>query len=150
MNSRRRVRNVVSTFCAAALLCAAAGVSAQAIHKQVAADGHATFSDRADATPSLPAAAPPASDAENAPARTRIISTRRGAAIDANEAARRLKQARLTREQGAQPRRAEWARGSDAGTVNHRYWRRQEKLRLEVEYALRRSNETHRSLQASR
>jgi hypothetical protein len=30
----------------------------------------------------------------------------------------------------------------DAGALNHRYWRRQEKLRLAVEQAQRRSNET--------
>jgi hypothetical protein len=34
--------------------------------------------------------------------------------------------------------------------VNHRYWQRQEKLRIVVERALRRSNETGRLIVASR
>ena len=70
--------------------------------------------------------------------------------IEANEAARRLGLARLARERGAKPLSGELAGGTDASAVNHRYWRRQEKLRHEVEQALRRSNETHRSLHASR
>jgi hypothetical protein len=40
------------------------------------------------------------------------------------------------------PLAGERIRGTDASTVNHRYWRRQEKLRLAVEQAQRRSNET--------
>lgn len=70
--------------------------------------------------------------------------------VEANEAERRLKQARLARERGAEPLSTERVRGAGARAVNHRYWQRQEKLRLEVEFALRRSNETRRSLHASR
>jgi hypothetical protein len=70
------------------------------------------------------------------------MSARRAATIDASEAARRLGQARLEREQGVAPLAGERIRGTDASTVNHRYWRRQEKLRLAVEQAQRRSNET--------
>ena len=41
-------------------------------------------------------------------------------------------------------------RGAGAPTVNYRYWQRQEKLRIVVERALRRSNETQRLQVASR
>ena len=76
------------------------------------------------------------------------MSPRRAALVEANEAERRLAQARLKRERGAAPLPGEQARGE--GYVNDRYWRRQEKLRLEVEQALRRFNETRRSVYASR
>ena len=145
MNScRRRVRKIVCRICAAALLCAAAGVSAQTVDKQVDAAGHVTFADRADATPSEPTAPAPAAEAANAPVRYRTISPRRAAIIEANEAARRLAQARLARERSAAPLRHELARGTDARAVNHRYWQRQEKLRQVVEQAQLRYNETRR------
>ncbi len=51
---------------------------------------------------------------------------------------------------GAQPRPGELNQGPGEPTANHRYWRRQEKLRLAVEQALRRSQETHRQQLASR
>ena len=70
--------------------------------------------------------------------------------VDASEAARRLGQARLEREQGAQALPGEQARGTIDGAVNHRYWQRQEKLRRVVERALRRSNETHHSKRVRR
>jgi hypothetical protein len=70
------------------------------------------------------------------------MSSRRAAMIDASEATRRLGQARLEREQGMTPLPGERIRGMDASALNHRYWRRQEKLRLAVEQAQRRSNET--------
>jgi len=146
--NRRRLRNVVSTICAAAFACAATGPSAQTVHRQLDAEGRITFSDRADATPASPAEAAPA--AEPTPVRKSAISPRRGAMVEANEAERRLKQARLARARGAEPLPTERVRGAGAGAVNHRYWQRQEKLRLEVELALRRSNETRRSLHASR
>ncbi len=95
-------------------------------------------------------AAIPASDVAQAPARNSTVSSRRATVVEANEAARRLGQARLARERGARPLSGEQARGTDASAVNHRYWRRQEKLRHDVEQALRRSNETRESLRASR
>jgi len=132
MNScRRRVRKIVRRICAAALLCAAAGVSAQTVHKQVDAAGRITYSDQSD-TPRE--ARPPYS----------IMSARHAATVDANEAARRLAQARLQRAQGAQPLPRELARGTDANVVNHSYWQRQEKLRTVVEQAQLRYNETRR------
>lgn len=150
MNACRRVRKVVSRICAAAFFCAATLALAQAVHRQVDAQGHITFSDRADATPSPAAPMVPALDAAKTPAGRSTISSRRAALIESNEAERRLLQARRARAQGVQPLPDERARNTDAHVVNHRYWRRQEKLRHEVEQALRRSNETQRTLHASR
>ena len=122
MNPSRRIRSVVPTILAAAFLCAA--------------------------TPSLPADTATAPDAVQTPVRKSAISPRRSAVVEANEAERRLKMARLAREQGAEPMPGERIRG--AGAVNQRYWQRQDKLRREAEQALRRSNETRRPVHASR
>jgi hypothetical protein len=122
MNSRQRIRIIASSACAAAVLCAAAGVSAQTLYKQVDDEGRSTFSDRLAAKPA--------------------IAPRPGAKIEANEAARRLKQAQLEREHGVAPRSGELTQGTGQRTVNYRYWRRQEKLRIVVEQAQRRSRET--------
>ena len=130
MNSRQRVGIIASSACAAALLCAAAGVSAQTIYQQVDDEGLTTFSDRSAAKPA--------------------IAPRRGAKVEANEAARRLKQAQLERARGMEPRPGELTRGTGARAVNYRYWRRQEKLRIVVEQAQRRSSETLRPQIASR
>jgi Domain of unknown function (DUF4124) len=119
-----------SILFAALLVCSAVDAPAQSIYKQVDDEGHSTFTDQ---PPVKPAAAP-----------------RRGGKVDTNEAARRLKQARLERKLGAEPRPGELARNSGAPTVNYRYWKRQEKLRIAVEQALRRSNETLRPQVASR
>jgi hypothetical protein len=131
MNSGHRIRTVASGICAAALLCASY-VDAQTVYKQVDDEGHSVFSDR-----------PPAKSAL-AP------TTRRGARqIEANEAARRLKQAQLERKRGTDPQAGELTPGTGKGTVNYRYWRRQEKLRQVVEQAQRRANETQRPQLAS-
>lgn len=118
MNIRRRLALVVARrlLCASALTCAAAGASAQTVS---------------------------ALDVSRALASSSVISSRQAFAVDANEAARRLKQAKLRREQGARPGPGEQAKRTEPGLVNHRYWRRQEKLRHLVEQALQRSNETH-------
>jgi len=145
---RRRVRIVAMAIWAAAFLCAATGVPAQTLHRQTDSEGRTTFGDRADATPSPRAETVEAPEAT--PVRKSAISPRRSAMIEANEAQRVLKQARLARERGAEPLPAERVRSAGAGAVNHRYWRRQEKLRRDVEQALRRSNETRRSFHASR
>jgi hypothetical protein len=131
MNSRHRIRIIASSICAAALLFAS-NVPAQTVYKQVDDDGRAVFSDR-----------PPAKSAL-AP------SARRGARqIEANEAARRLKQAQLERKRGIDPQPGELTPGTGKSTVNYRYWRRQEKLRQVVEQAQRRANETQRPQLAS-
>ncbi len=145
---RRRIRMVAMTIWAAAFLCAATGVPAQTLHRQTDVEKRITFGDRADATPSPPAETVAAPEATRV--RKSAISPRRAAMIEANEAQRVLRQARLARERGAEPLPGERVRGAGAGAVNHRYWRRQEKLRRDVEEVLRRSNETSRTLHASR
>lgn len=150
MNSRHRVRNIAWRICAAALLCAATGVSAQTVYRQVSAAGQITFTDQADTTPAAQTVPAQASEVTKAPARIVAISSRDAATINANEAARRLGQAQLKRKQGAEPLPGEQAQGARAGALNHRYWRRQENLRLVVEQAQRRSNETRQTQLAAR
>lgn len=154
INARHhRVRNFAGRVCAAAFLYVAAGVvPAQTIHKQVDAAGRITYTDRPDTTPlpqteAIPA---PALDVTNALASNVAISSRQSALTDANEAARRLRQAQLEREQGAERLPSEQAHGTDASVVNPPYWRRQEELRRVVEQAQRRSSETGRLLRAHR
>lgn len=125
-------------------------MSAQTVHKEVDAAGRVAFTDRAGTTAHAQTVTVSALDVAHALASSSAISSRPAATIDANEAARRLGQAQLEREQGALPRPGEQARGTGAGVVNHRFWWRQEKLRRLVEQALHRSNETRRSLRARR
>lgn len=148
MNSRhRRVRNIAWRICAAAaLLCAAAGVPAQTVHKQVDATGRITYSDRPDMTPSPPAATAPALDVATALASNSAMSSRGAAVIDAKEAARTLGQAQQERKQGAQRPPGEQPHAADAGVANQRHLKRQEKLRHLHEQAQRRSSEIVRSL----
>ncbi len=146
----RPVRNIVWRICTAVLFCAAAGVSAQTIYKQVDAAGHTTYTDRPDTTPSPRSATVPALDVTNALATNSAMSSRGAAIIDANEAARRLRQAQLEREQGEERLPGEQAHGADASVVNHRYWQRQEELRRVVAQAQRRSSDADRSLRALR
>jgi len=151
MNRRSQaVRGVARSLCVAALLCAAAGVSAQTVHRQVDAAGRVTFTDRPEAPQSPRTITVASLDVANALASSSPISSRSASAIDANEATRRLAMARLARAQGAEPLPGERARGGDAGVVNHRYWRRQEKIRRVVEQALHRSNETRRAQRVPR
>ena len=145
-----RVRDIAPRICAAAFVCIAAGASAQTVYKQVDAAGRVAFSDRAGTTANARTVTVSALDVANALASNAAISSRPAAAIDASEAARRLGQARLEREQGAQALPREQAQGTNAGAVNHRYWQRQEKLRRMVEQALHRSNETHPSKRVRR
>ena len=112
------------------LACIAVDAAAQTIYKTVDDEGRTTFTDQ--------------------PAVKRVTAPRRGGKVDMNEAARRLQQARLERTLGAEPGPGELNPGAGAPSVNYRYWKRQEKLRLLVERALRRSNETQRVQIASR
>ncbi len=132
------------------LLCAASGVSAQSIYRQVDAEGRITYTDRPDMTPLARTATDLALDVANALASNSPISSRPAAIIDANEAARRLEQAELERKRGAEALPGEQARGTDATVVNQqRYRRRQEELRRVVEQAQRRASETSRLVRAS-
>ena len=136
-----------------ALALAAAGASAQTIYSKVSLDGHQTFSDRPAATPDPATEAEATVDARKARPRLSPLSPRRGAEIDAKEASRRLAQAQLKSRHGLAPRageQAEQVEGADSSVANRRYWQRQEKLRLAVEQAQRRLNETQRTQLAHR
>jgi hypothetical protein len=131
MNSRRLVRIAASSICAMVLVCAAAAASAQTVYRQVDDDGHVMFSDQPAAQPAAP----------------RRAGARQ---VEAKEADRRLKQAKLERARGVEPQPGELTQGNGARAVNYRYWRRQEKLRLLVEQAQRRTSETGPPQLASR
>jgi hypothetical protein len=122
-----RIRSILLV---AALACVAAGASAQTVYKEVDDAGHIRFSDQPPARPAL--------------------APRRAGRVEVNEAARRLKQAQLDRRLGAQPAPGEMSNAPGVRTANYRYWRRQEKLRLAVEQAQRRSRETLAPQLASR
>jgi len=122
------ISRFISRACVLVLLCAAGTVSAQEILKQADEESRTTVSDQ-------PAPAP-------APRRT--IAPRRGGKVDVSEAARRLEQAQLARKHGLEPKPGEFTRVSGTRKVNYRYWQRQEKLRLAVEQAQRRSLDTQR------
>lgn len=119
-----------SLLLVAALACVTSGVSAQTIYKEVNDTGHIMFSDQPPARPA--------------------VIPRRGGKVEVSEAARRLKQVQLERKLGAQPVPGELNQDAGAHSVNYRYWRRQEKLRLAVEQAQRRSRETLAPQLASR
>ena len=122
MNSSSRVGTIASIV-ALALVCAAGSASAQEIFKQVDEDGSTTFSDQP-------------------PPRKTVVLPRRGGKVDVSEAARRLERAQLERKQGIEPQPGEFIQISGVRTVNYRYWKRQEKLRVAVEQAHRRSQAT--------
>jgi hypothetical protein len=157
LTSMNCCRHILLCLCAGALLCVASAVSAQAIYRQVDPSGGVVYTDRPDT--SLPggaeliAPAPAPRAEEPAPAQAAPVIRRykqRYAAIDAREAERRLQQARLKRDQGAEPLPGEQLRGTSPSVLNGRYWQRQEQLRREVEAALRRVQETHQVLLAGR
>jgi hypothetical protein len=132
-----------------ALLCTAAGVSAQAIHKTIDAAGRVTYTDQPDPSPSGHRATIPAVDVASALAGNSAISSRFAAIIDVDEAARRLGQALLERSLGAERLPGEQVGGAGAAAANQRYRLRQEDLQREVELALQRASRTARALRAS-
>lgn len=73
------------------------------------------------------------------------IASKRSAEINAREAERRLEQAQLNRREGAEPLPSERVQVNGTTTVSYAYWKRQEQLRLAVEKAQRRWNQTHRA-----
>ena len=129
MNANSRIRNVAWKICAMALLGVAPGVAAQLVYKEFDAAGRVMYGDRPDpAALSSPAAVKPALDVVSALAASTAMSSRAAALIDANEAARRLKQAEQEREQGAERLPDEQVRGANAIVMSQRYWRRQDEL----------------------
>ena len=144
MNPRPHNRKIVASLCAAALVCAASGVSAQmvVVYKQVDQTGRVLYADRTEVPSS-----PDAFAAEDAPAASgKRPPARRSSLVTINEAQRRLAQAELKRKQGTAPLPAERMQGS--GELTYAYWRRQEKLRIEVEQAQRRVNAVQRPMLA--
>jgi hypothetical protein len=116
-------------------MSAASAASAQAVYTSVGADGRKAFSDRAEASQELISEPEPA--APRTPAGTMARGSRGAVLVNLNEAQRRLAQAQAKRSQGVEPLAGE---RTGAGTVSHRYWQRQEKLRLAVEQAQQRLN----------
>lgn len=133
----------------AALALAAADALAQTIYTSVSVDGHKTFSDRRDTTPDTAAEAAP-NGALPTPAGTMAGGSRGATAVNINEAQRRLAQAQRNRRQGMDPLPGERSGAGDAGALSHRYWKRQEALRLDVERAQQRLNATRQPQLARR
>jgi len=151
MNPRRYLGSIASSLCALALLCAATGAPAQTIYKQVDLAGKVTFTDRPDIN--LPAQAMTSAArgmTSPPPARVGLMTARRSASIDVNEAGLRLAQAQLKRSGGAELLPGDWTHGASDGVPNQRYWQRQDRLRVQVEQAQQRSNETRVALLAQR
>ena len=124
---------------------------AQTVFKHVDIAGNITFTDLPETTESAQAEGIPALEAVKAPRRIANISPRRVTVlVDANEAAHRLARAQQQRKQGVQPFPGEQTHAFGATTLNYRYWRRQEKLRILVEQAQRRLNETSKVQLAQR
>lgn len=125
MKPTSRAGSVAASIATLALACALGSASAQEIPKPVDVDGNSASSDK-----------PP-------PRKTGFLPRRIGK-VDVSEATRRLEHAQMARQQGLEPRPGEFVQVSGARTVNYRYWKRQEKLRVAVEQAQRRSQATHR------
>jgi hypothetical protein len=151
-------KHMVSKLCAAAILCSGQEVSAQTIFKQTDATGHTTFTDRPAADsmvvlsetdsshqhtlPSPRIATGTRSDVANALSSNAAMASTYAATVDFNEARRRLKQARETRQAGMEPRPGERTDSTGTGAMNKRYQNRQRRLEREVVAAERRSHET--------
>jgi hypothetical protein len=148
MNIRNPIRGIGWKICAATMLCAAAGVSAQRIYKDADADGRITYADRPGTPSSSPTSTIPARDVAHALAGNVALSSRHSARVDTDEAARRLRQALDERSQGAGRLASELADGSHAAEANLRYRARQESLQREVEQAVRRAGQAGRALRA--
>lgn len=127
---------MTSYLIAAVLLLAAAGASAQTIVTKVDLEGHPAITDRRDAGTQQPGDSATESDAPAPPVRRYGVNKQRGAAINAKEAERRLVAAQQKRHEGIDPLPGEL--NTETGQPNFRYWKRQEKLRQDVELAQRR------------
>jgi hypothetical protein len=105
MKSRHsRSLNAAWRLCAAAVLCAAVGVSVQTIHRQTDGDGRITYTDRLEATPLPQAGRAADSDVVSALARQSPMTSKSAATIDFNEANRRLLRAKQSRQKALAPR----------------------------------------------
>ncbi len=151
-------RHMLARICAAAIVCSGGEVLAQTIYKQIDAAGRTTFSDRPAAGSVSPyetsrnqegsPVSPPRiangnrSDVASALASNSAMSSIYAATIDFNEATRRLRQARDTRQEVMEPRGREWSDSLGTSAMTKRYQRRQRRLEREVVAAERRAHET--------
>lgn len=139
-----------TTLLALALAFSCSGASAQADFTSVSLDGHTTFSDRPVAPPDAEPEAAPVKAAPRSPAGTLPRGSRGAQLVNASEAQRRLTQAQLNRKRGMAPLATEQTRTGDRIEVNHRYWKRQEGLRQDVDLAQQRLNATRPAQLAGR
>jgi len=114
------------------------------VYKQVDLAGNTVYTDRLEVPPSEPKDSAADSKPQDRPARA--APSRRHSLVNASEAQRRLAQAQLKRKQGKAPLPGE--RAQETGELTYAYWRRQEKLRIEVEQAQRRANAVQQPLLA--
>jgi Domain of unknown function (DUF4124) len=152
-------KHMMSTMCAAAIVCSGEEVLAQTIYKQTDAAGRTTFTDRPAANvmvvpyatfsrPERGSLPPPRivirarSDLEQALFSHSPMASMHAATIDFNEATRRLTQARQSRQDGMEPRPGERTDSPGTSAMDRRYQRRQQKLERDVVAAERRSQET--------
>jgi hypothetical protein len=142
-------KHMISTSCVAALLCSGGGAWAQTIYKQIDATGRMTFTDRRDSArigafyeifPSEERGSVPPpriatgtrSDVEKALFMHTAMRSTYAATVDLNEAARRLRQARQSLEEGLEPRPGERIDPAGTSAMDRRYQRRQQRLAREV------------------
>ena len=137
-----RSLNAVWRTCAAAMLCVAAGASAQSVHKEVDIDGRITYTDRTEAMALPQATMAQGSDVASALAGRSPMTSMEAANVDFNEATRRLVRARQSREEGMRPRPGESADSAAVRKMNENYLQDRRRLDREVAAAQRRSNET--------
>ena len=160
-NARARLfrKRLTSSICAAAILCGGEAALAQTIYKQIDATGRTVFTDRptADGT-GVPyatfssqqrASLSPArvatgtrSDVAKALLSNSAMNSLYAATIDFNEATRRLRQARQSRQEGIEPGPGERADSAGTSAMDKRYQRRQQRFEREVVAAERRSHQT--------
>ena len=152
-------KHLMSKMCAAAILCSGGAVLAQTIYKHIDATGHTIFTDRLSfdgivvpyerfpiqerGSVSAPRIATGTrSDVTKALFSNSAMASMRAATVDWNEATRRLRQARQSRQEGMDPRPGERADSAGKSAMNQRYQRRQQRLEGEVVAAERRADET--------
>jgi hypothetical protein len=147
MNTRQLIRNVAASTSATLLLCAAFSASAQlAVYRLSDPAGHAVYADR----PEIPSSPEGIADPAKPVAPVKLNPSRRAyPLVNASEAKRRLVQSQLKRTQGKAPLPGESIQGPGGDTATYQYWRRQEKLRIEVEQAQRRANAVQPPLMAA-
>jgi len=151
-------RHITAKICAAAILCNGGAVLAQTIYKQIDATGRTIFTDRPTAdgivepyvtfssqergSLSPPPETGTRSDVAKALFSNSAMTSIYAATVDFNEATRRLRQARQSRQEGMELWPGEGADSPGASAMNKRYQRRQQKLEREILAAELRLHET--------